>query len=863
VAAGAVLTWSDEKPSALVAIDVRTGKERWRLPMPNEERPDVVLAGDLALVYRSIGATAVDVATGRQRWTRRLCFRSNVATVAKPHVGVGMCAAPDPPADETDHGPRLVWKKNMAVAVDLDSGRERWRVPTGWPSEALAAAGGSFYVAADTAPVRQKSVTVSALDPRTGKALRSFVLPNAPNQIRVMPGDAKRALFIGADIVAVNLADGRVLWQAPGPPPARQMRLQVPWPELRAGRLLAWNGNHVRELDLRTGAEVASWDPPPGLTAYNSQTVRPAPAGGALVIKDRDREPALALRFAGPGAAPTLAVLPVTYENVLAVEDDVLVVHNGHHLEGYATFDPIASEAAGLDAPARVRAILERQPWRWRRGSTGKKEQAEPLAELRSVKGFEPALAQIALDVNSPVHDAAVDAVAVTRIPEAAEVLLAEIGRPMGFSPLTGDRRRDEHAKLLLNNPMLRRSDLVASLADLDDPKAADVLATLLSADESVIGLGRRDWETWGGWVESGYGKKSWAATDSEPSAAFSVCLQAPAGRPEAHAAIYRMLARLGRPRDVEALRRFDAANGAASGWTHICDADDALTTTYVDRSGLSNGLGLCRGWDAGDTRVTQSEVFWLRRRRPDGSFGAPAWAFDPGGDTSLQRRVMHGARQIEGGEIEIRYGDNEIATVSPKEVFADRDGDGLPDLTEAAFGTDPARADTDGDGIPDGRDPAPLARTSTTEAARVSDEVVRFVTTFRMGGPVGVYADPTWWGGAGGIANAGVALYRPLAGPVPRCDAEHSFCQGRYLWGARGRNHYRGPGLPPEPATEGKRHCEMSFAIESVAVQGAKAEAVAIWPAQNGNGQRVEHKLELRKVAGTWRVTEDRGPMF
>ncbi|HEY7371786.1 MAG TPA: hypothetical protein VIF57_06375 [Polyangia bacterium] len=537
-------------------------------------------------------------------------------------------------------------------------------------------------------------------------------------------------------------------------------------------------------------------------------------------------------------------------------------MHNGQNLEGYATFDTIASEAAGLDVPARVRAILQRQPWHWRRASVGKKEQAAPLAELRSVNGFEPALQQIALDLKSPLHDAAVDAVAVTRIPGAAEVLLAEIARPMGFSPLTGDRGRDQRAKLLLNNPMLRRSDLVASLADLDDPKAADVLAPLLAADESPIGLGRRDWETWGGWVESGYGKKSWAATDSEPSAGFSVCLQAPAGRPEAHAAIYRMLARLGRPRDVEALRRFDSANGTASGWAHICDADDALTTTYVDRSGLSNGLGLCRGWDAGGYRVTQSEVFWLRKRRLDGSFGPPAWAFDPGGDTVLQRRVMRGARQVEAGKIEIQFGENEIATVNPTEVFADRDGDGLPDKTEAAFGTDPARVDTDGDGIPDGRDPAPLVRTSATEAARVTDEVVRFVTTFRMGGPVGVYADPASWGGGGGIANAGITLHRPLAGPVPGCET-YSFCQGRYLWGDRGRRSYRGPGLPPEPATEGKRHCEMSFAIESVAVQGAKAEAVAVWPAQNGNGQRMEHKLELRKVAGTWRVTEDRGPMF
>ncbi|HEY7371397.1 MAG TPA: PQQ-binding-like beta-propeller repeat protein, partial [Polyangia bacterium] len=323
VAAGLALTWAYEKPAALVALDVRTGKERWRLPMPNEDRPEVRLAGDLALVYRVIGATAVDLATGKQRWTRRLCFRSEPATVARPHVAVGVCSESLPPEDATGFGPKVSRARSVMVAIDLDSGRELWRVPTARYDPPFAAAGGLFYVAADPADRRQGAVTVSALDARTGKTLRSFALPQAPSSIRIVPGDAKRALFIGSDIVAVNLADGRVLWQAPGTPPsASQIMVRVPWPELRAGRLFAWNGDRARELDLRTGAEVASWSTPADLTSHVSQMVRPAPGGGVLVIRDRGREPAVAVRFAGPGAAPTLAVLPVIFENVLAVEDD-------------------------------------------------------------------------------------------------------------------------------------------------------------------------------------------------------------------------------------------------------------------------------------------------------------------------------------------------------------------------------------------------------------------------------------------------------------------------------------------------------------------------------------------------------------
>ena len=39
-----------------------------------------------------------------------------------------------------------------------------------------------------------------------------------------------------------------------------------------------------------------------------------------------------------------------------------------------------------------------------------------------------------------------------------------------------------------------------------------------------------------------------------------------------------------------------------------------------------------------------------------------------------------------------------------------DSDGDGIPDVVEERFGTDPTRADTDRDRIPDGKDRIPRA---------------------------------------------------------------------------------------------------------------------------------------------------------
>jgi outer membrane protein assembly factor BamB len=863
VRAGTIIAWAYDWPkTALVALDLHTGRERWRMPMPKEQRPAIALAGGLALVQRAIGVTAVDLATGQQRWTRRLCrFQSDLETLADLRIGVGTCRVPDPPGDH-DWQPRLI----MAVAVDLTTGRELWRRETVSPGQGIAAAAGIIYLAAADTPypnqIKQKGVTVFALDPRTGKVLRRFPLAHDPGHIDLFPGDPTRALFIGGDIAAVSLTDGRVLWRQPAPLPLTWGPLPFPRPELREGRLVVGYESQVRELDLRSGATIASWDIPWADKQARQpvrQVARPAPGGGALLIKDEWNEPALAFQLGKPGAVPRVAVLEVNYESVMAVEEGVVVVRKQDGgsgvVQGYAAFETIASEAAALDPVARVRAVLGRHADHLGPRAAGGREQAAALADLRAIPGFEGSLAALARDVANPWHAAAVDAVATTAPPDAAPILLAEVMRPLGFPPLTGnpDKDRELTERPTRQIDVFRRGDLIVALADLGDEKVADALTPLLFDPESPTGYGRRDWEIWGPWVESGYGKKSWAATRSESNAAFSPCLQAPAGRPEPHAAIYRLLARLARPRDLAALRRFDADNGAAGGWSHICDHDDEIKKRYGYPGRQASDLGLCQGWDVGAYRLTLSEALWLRSRLPDGKLGPPAWGADPGGDTLYRRRIT-AVKLDEVGHIEIQgtaIVDYRAQTwdrgLAPAVVFADRDGDGLPDLTESAFGTDPDRPDTDGDGIPDGRDAAPFAPPAKTDAARVHDEVVRFWTTFRAGGPVTVYSDPASWGGGGGVASAGVVLHRPLAPPNLSCQPFH-FCQGS---------------LRKPAVADGSRRCETVLAIEGIQVHGARAEATAAWPAQNGNGHRIEHKLVLRKVDGIWRVTEDRGPNF
>ena len=101
-----------------------------------------------------------------------------------------------------------------------------------------------------------------ALDPRSGIVQRSYALAADPSHIQLFPGDPKRALFIGGDIAAVSLTDGRVSWRQPAPLPLNWGTLPFPRTEVRDGRLVVGYESQVRELDLRSGATIASWDIP-------------------------------------------------------------------------------------------------------------------------------------------------------------------------------------------------------------------------------------------------------------------------------------------------------------------------------------------------------------------------------------------------------------------------------------------------------------------------------------------------------------------------------------------------------------------------------------------------------------------------
>jgi hypothetical protein len=328
----------------------------------------------------------------------------------------------------------------------------------------------------------------------------------------------------------------------------------------------------------------------------------------------------------------------------------------------------------------------------------------------------------------------------------------------------------------------------------------------------------------------------------------FSESLPTMIGRSMAHAAIYRLLARLGRSADLARLDDLQRTTTRAGGWVSICDVDDAVKDKGPERVWV-DPWGLCQGIDLGPFRVTQARnIVWLRRRLADGSFGPPAWAMDTGGDQCNNRRIMQKAT-TKGRRIVLRQAAGLFFDETPEHgligiiedpagLFADADGDGLSDRTEAAFGTDPKRPDTDGDGVPDGRDPAPLAAPARDAIGEVTGEILRYVTLFIVGGPLTYLGDGAK--GAESPSPAGLLLHLPS-----NTDADDRACELTE----------RGKYGPVDPA----RALRTPFPIarvQSLKVEGDGAHGRFVWSTHGGP---LAHDLDLRRVQGKWRVTDDR----
>jgi hypothetical protein len=538
------------------------------------------------------------------------------------------------------------------------------------------------------------------------------------------------------------------------------------------------------------------------------------------------REPAWLVLFEPDGKLSVRAA-PVPAMDVVAVHDTVLVVNAGPKpkrlttegeeepapvLEGYSLIETIGDEASTQSALERVRNLLGRK------GGHISAWDQDSVAELAGIPGYQEHLLALVKDAKSPVRSAAVLVGSHLKLPGLAEALLAVIDEPVPVRPrYEGPKmgkvfsravleaqdkwpgRKAYEQKLAAHEKQVdRRGEAARALAMLDDRTAARRLSPMLLDDEQA-----RLWGTHEHAIR------------------------------EVRATVYRLLAHIGGKEDVAVLERYDRARPAATGWLQLCVSTDeaaAKGNEFVRYAGVG---GPCqgRGQEVGEFRfIHQQSAIWLRRKLPDGKLDPPAWAGKAyqGHWGSIRIKDV----ELEGKKIVVHGADGSPQgggkpwsdEIDIESTFQDSDGDSVPDPTEKALGTDPKNADSDGDGIPDGEDSSPLGAPAKSESARVQIEAIRYIMDF-LDGEASRSRLPALATVRGDMKNAaqvpgGLYLHWPAAKPGE---------EWRQLMGA-------------------------FIGVSECQVEGDSAHIKVEWsPGSRGS----THVLSLRKLAGTWRVTD------
>jgi len=860
---GALLAWDGGHGGReLVAIELATGKERWRAAAPQDEGAQIEFATGMVLVNRASGeTTAFAVKTGKPLWTAKLCYLSNHVS-DNGSIGFALC-----------HGPPKVWEfadgssgsvsTTLLLAFELASGRELWRRhPWNGPNVTIGAS--RVFVS--------RGAKLVALDPKTGQDTSEIAFPPSTSRepwtvVGADIGDKPLVLVNGGGdgrltnrIAALELPGGREVWTRNYPQGRiRDVRGAIE----RDGRLFEWGAREVTELDVSTGKVLLDCPLPRVHRSNNYPRRWRLMHGQVVVLMDAGDRPPVVVRCDGHGGTPALAQLPQLpvgeRRQLVAAEDGVIVVRVRDELVAYRVFELDPSEAASMSPMERVQAILDRT-------FANTYHTAESIAangpiydELRMVPGYGEILLALARQEHPTRRDRAVDAAMGLRVPGVVDLLLDEIFRGPVPSRLLTDKEIEALNRQKSEDPVLyayalahaRRMAQIGMLAAMDDAKAADRLGPLLLARSTPEGLGWWDVNIWwsgpgdhgiGAWDGASQRERRARGQHHSTEAGYSESLPATVGRADGHAAIYRLLARLGRPADFALLDELHRTATRAGGWAAICKDDDAVKEPGPARLWV-DPWGLCRGIDVGRYRVTQARnILWVRRRLADGSFGPPAWAADPGGDQCLRKRIMQKAK-LRDGKIVVRGShegdlDGIISVIDPAGLFGDADRDGLTDRTETALGTDPKRADTDGDGIPDGRDAAPTAVPARDAAGEVTAGVVRFAALFLVGGPLAL--DAAAAASSEGPNGAGLVVGLP-----PGLDPDDQVCE---LAGGRRRDDSDRPGRVRTPFPIAR--------VEVLKIDGDRAQARFIWSCHS---ERRAHELGLVRRQGKWYVVDDR----
>jgi outer membrane protein assembly factor BamB len=178
--------------ATVVAIDARTGAERWRQP-----GAAFAAAGEGALYLADVERLAcVDAATGRQRWARATDeLPEGLGEVVRLAGGVALAVGP-----------------GAAVALDPLSGRTLWRFAPPAARALRVGALGQLGVAGGDAGL------LYGLDAATGQTAWRLRLPGPLVAAPTSYGDACFALCtttLGGSLLALDPATGRRLFEVP------------------------------------------------------------------------------------------------------------------------------------------------------------------------------------------------------------------------------------------------------------------------------------------------------------------------------------------------------------------------------------------------------------------------------------------------------------------------------------------------------------------------------------------------------------------------------------------------------------------------------------------------------------------------
>lgn len=230
----------------LYALALTTGKERWRYEAREQlgTRP-ALLDGTIFVASLQDTVYAVDARTGAWKWHHR----------REPREGfVVQGAAAVAARDGLVHAG---FSDGTLVALDAASGVVRWErhaAPRGdYPDvDSLVLSEGRLYAAAF-------SGALVALEASTGKPLWQFETPEAA-RVTMAPGAL--VAVTTRSVIALDPADGRVLWTAPlHGTPAAPPRVAGQWLLVPAGE------GGLRFLELASGRTVRVLDPGTGVSA--------------------------------------------------------------------------------------------------------------------------------------------------------------------------------------------------------------------------------------------------------------------------------------------------------------------------------------------------------------------------------------------------------------------------------------------------------------------------------------------------------------------------------------------------------------------------------------------------------------------